>query len=117
MAYITCAYIGSSFMPLVATRGSEPGGRSCGTGSSDSSCQAALGGYMLEDFLRCQYFAIVKFFRVAISECSSTRFFQFTRTVLLIMCYKVEIVFSKTTWYWGETCPVLVFNTRSTEPA
>ena len=33
------------------------------------------------------------------------------------MCYTVENVPSNTTWQWGETCPVLVFNTMSNDPA
>ena len=72
---------------------------------------------MIEDLLRCQSFVRVDFSCVASSECSSTRFFQITDTVPFLMCSTVKIVFSKTTWYWGETFPVLVFNNRVNDPA
>ena len=56
---------------------SDPGGRSWVTVSGDSFCQAYLGRGMLEDSLRCHYFARVKFSCVASSECSSTKFNNF----------------------------------------
>ena len=68
LAYITCTNIGSSVMPLGAAWKSDPGGRSWGPGSSESSCQESLGRGMLEDFLIWHYFAIVKLSCVASSE-------------------------------------------------
>ena len=116
MASIPCTDVGSSGMPLGATWGSDPGGRSWGPGSSESYFRASLGRGMLEDSLRCHYFSRVNFSYIASSEFSSTRFLQFPGNVPFLVCSTVENVLSKTIWYWGETCPVLMFNTRSTDP-
>ena len=93
---------GSSIMPLGASWGSDPGGRSLGPVSSEYFCQASLGIGMLKDSLRCHYFAGVKFFCVSISECSHTRSFQFSETLTLLMCSTMENVLLNITWYWGE---------------
>ena len=89
--------IGSSVMPLGAYWVSEPGGRSWGPGSSESSFQNYLGRGMLEYHLRCQSFTRVKFYCLASSECSSTRFFQLPGTVTFLMCSTVDTVPSNTT--------------------
>ena len=52
MASIPYDESGSSFVPLGATWGSDPGGRYWVPGSSESSCQASLGRGMLEYLLR-----------------------------------------------------------------
>ena len=95
---------------------SDPGGRSWVPVSRESSFQVSLGRGMLEDLLICQFFSSVKFSCVVMSECSSTRFKKFPGTVPFIMWYIVENVSSKTTCYWGGTCPVLVFNNIANEP-
>ena len=77
LASIYCAEPGSSVMLLGATWVSDPGDRSWGPGSSDSSCQASLGRGMIEYSLRCHYFARVKFYCIEISEWSSTSFSNF----------------------------------------
>ena len=51
MASIICNVTGSSVMPMGEARGSDPGGRSWGTGSRESY-QASLGSAMIEDSLR-----------------------------------------------------------------
>ena len=96
LASITCADSGSSVTPLNATQGSNPGGRSWGTGFSESSFLASLGRGMLDDSSRCHYFAGVKISCVAIFECSSTKFFYFTGNVTFLMCSTVENVSLKT---------------------
>ena len=58
----------------------------------------------------------VNFSCIEISECSSTSFSLFPSIVPFLMCSTVDNVTSKTSWYWGETCPVLVFNNRAAEP-
>ena len=103
-------------MPMGASWLSDSGGRSWGPGSRESSFQDSLCRDMLEDFLRCHYFVKVMFSCVASSEWSYTSLFQFNGTVPFLMWYTVGNVLSNTTWYWGETCPVLVFNTSSTDP-
>ena len=77
MASIPCTDTGSSVMLLGAAWGSDPGGRCWGFVSRKSSCQASLGRGMLEGLLICHSFERDKFSCVAISECSSTRFFNF----------------------------------------
>ena len=99
MASIPCAISGSSIILMGDTWGSDPGGRYWGPGSSESSCQASLGRGIIEDYLRWHYFSRAEFSWVAISECSSTRFFQLPGTAPLLMCSTVENVSSKTTWY------------------
>ena len=116
MASITCSDSVSSVMSLGETRVSDPGVRHWGPGSSESSCQASLVRGMIEGSLIFYYFAREKFSCVSNYEYSSTRFFQFTGTVTFILCSTVGNVLSKTTWYWGGTFPVLVFNTRATYP-
>ena len=61
MASIPCAISGSSIILMGDTWGSDPGGRYWGPGSGESSFQDYLGRGMLEDLLRCHYFARVKF--------------------------------------------------------
>ena len=116
MDSITCTDSGSSVMPLCAAWGSDPRGRSLGLGSRESSCQASMGRDMVEVLLICLYFAIVKFSCAAISEWSSTSFFQFPGSVPFLMWSTVENVLSNTIWYWGETFPVMVCNNRDTDP-
>ena len=65
---------------------------------------------IIEDLLRCHYFARVKFSCVVSSEFSSTRFFQCPGTITFLMCFIVENVSSSTTWYWGEMFPIQMFN-------
>ena len=48
MTSITCADAEYSVMLLGETWGSDPGVRSLGTGSSESSCHASLGRGILE---------------------------------------------------------------------
>ena len=74
MASIPCTDVGSSVMPLGASWGSEPGGRSWGPGSIESSCQVSLGKDILEYLLRLHYFERGKFSCIESSKCSSTRF-------------------------------------------
>ena len=116
LAYITCTDAGYSGMPLGAAWGSEPGGRSWVPGYRKSYCHKYLGRGMLEDSLRCHYFARVKFSCVAIYMCYSTRFLQLTGTVPFLMCYTVYNVLSNTTWYWGETSLGIVFNNMANGP-
>ena len=75
-----------------------------------------MGTGIIDYLLRCHYFSGVKFSRLVSSECSSTRFFQFTVNVPFFVCSKVENVLSNTTWCWGGICLVLVLNNRSTDP-
>ena len=77
MAFIPCVDAGSSVMYLDEAWGSDPVGRSLGTGSSKSSCQGPLGRGILDDLLIEKYFEIVKLSCVASSECSSTRLYNF----------------------------------------
>ena len=116
LPYLPRVDIGSSVMLMGAAWVSEPGYRPRGPGSRNYYWKASLFMGMLEDLFRCHSFEWVKFFCVDSSECSYTRFFQFTRTVLFLMCLTVENVSSKTTWYWGEIYLVLLLNTRATGP-
>ena len=92
-------------MLLGATWGSDPGGSSWVPGSSESSCQKSLGIGILEDSLRCHYFARVKFSCVASYECSSIRFFQFVVTVPLLICSTLEVFFVKDHMVLGGKMP------------
>ena len=90
LAYITRADTGYFVMPLGATWGSDPGGRSWVPGSSDSYCQDSLVRGMPEDSLRCHSFARVNFSYVAIYGCSSTRLFQFPGTVTFLIPHVLQ---------------------------
>ena len=41
--------------------------------------------------------------------------FQFLGTVPFFMWSTVDNMLSNTTWFWGETCPFMVFNTRAND--
>ena len=81
LASIPCTDAGSSVILMGSVWVSDPGGSFGVPGSSDYYLHASLGRGIPEDSLRCHSFARVKFFCVAISKCSSTRFFQFLGTV------------------------------------
>ena len=83
MAYVTFIDAYSSIVKLVSAWGSDPGGRYWGPGSSKFSFQDYLVRVMLENFLRCHYFARLKFYCAESSECSSTQFLKFTGTMPL----------------------------------
>ena len=85
MASVTCVDTLSSIMLLGAACIFDPGGRSWVPGSYEPSYQASLGRGIIEDELRCQYFARMKFSCVSSSEFSYTRLFQFTGTVSFLM--------------------------------
>ena len=104
---------GPSIISLGEAQVSYHGGISWGPGSNESSFQDSLGRDIIEDLLRCQDFSRVGFSWVEISECSSTRF---SGTVTFLMCSTLQNVLSNTALFWGGTCPVLVFNTSSTDP-
>ena len=81
MASIICTDTGCSVILMGAAWESYPVERSWRPGSRKYSLQDSLGRGIHEDSLRCHYFAKVKFSCIEISECSSTRFFQFPGTV------------------------------------
>ena len=117
MDSISFTGVGSYIMTLGATWGSYPVGTSWGLVTVIIIFHTSLGMEIIEYLLSCHSFERVKFSYVARSECSYIRFSQFSGTVTFLMCYTVENVSSKITWYRGQTCPVLVFNTITTDPA
>ena len=90
MTSVTRTDSGSSVMLLGASWVSDPGGRPWGPVSSYYSWKASLGRGIIEYLLRCQYFVGVNFSYVAISECSSTKFFQLSGNVPFLMCSTLE---------------------------
>ena len=99
---------GTSDVTLDVACGEGPADEFWGSDSRGYSCQASLGGVILEDSLRYYSFERVNFSWLDSSEWSSNIFFHFTETVPFLMFSTMEKVTSKTTWYWGKTFPVLV---------
>ena len=117
LEYVPCNGAGFSIVTLGKAWGLGPGGRSWDPGSCRSSCQASLGGDMLEDSWICHSFERVKFSCVLSSEFTCIRFSQFTGTATLLMCSTLDKVLTNTTCYWEGNFPVMMFKIRSNGPA